>query len=130
MRRAGQLLARRAHGRAELERKLARGADAELAAEVTDDLAAMGYLDDERYATALAELRLAQAWGPLRIAHDLAAAGVSEALANAALAALDRDAVADAARRAIGDRTGAAAYRRLGARGFDDEVAEQVAGGS
>jgi len=35
-----------------------------------------------------------------------------------------------AARRAIGDRTGVAALRRLGARGFDEDVAEQLLGGS
>jgi regulatory protein len=130
MRRAGQLLARRAHGRAELERKLARRTDAELAAAVTGDLAAMGYVDDRRFATALAEQRLAQGWGPLRIAHDLALAGVADGVANAALAALDRDAIAAAARLAIGDRADVAAYRRLAARGFDDDVAEQLLSGS
>jgi regulatory protein len=130
MRRAGQLLARRAHGRAELERKLARRADPELAAEVTGALHEMGYVDDERYAAAVAEQRLGQGWGPFRIAHDLTVAGVPEAVVNATLAALDRDDVTAAARRAIGDRTGADAYRRLGARGFDDDLAEQLLGGS
>jgi len=130
MRRAGHLLARRAHGRAELEQKLARRTDPALAAAVTDDLAAMGYVDDRQFAAALAEQRLRQGWGPLRIAHDLALAEVPDAIAAAALAALERDAVAAAARRAIGERTGVAALRRLGARGFDDDLAEQLLGGS
>ena len=130
MRRAGHLLARRAHGRAELERKLARRTDPDLAAAVTDDLAAMGYVDDARFAAALAEQRLQQGWGPLRIAHDLEVAGVPEAIATAAVHGLDGDLVRAAARRAIGDRTGVAALRRLGARGFDDDVAEQVLGSS
>jgi regulatory protein len=130
MRRAGFLLARRAHGRAELERKLARRTDPDLAAAVTDDLAAMGYVDDTQFAAALAEQRLQQGWGPLRIAHDLETADVPEAIAAAALRGLDRDVVAAAARRAIGSRTGVAALRRLGARGFDEDVAEQVLGSS
>jgi regulatory protein len=130
MRRAGQLLARRAHGRAELEQKLARRTDPALAAAVTDDLAAMGYVDDAQFAAAHAELRLGQGWGPLRIAHDLALAGVPDAIAAAALTELDDEAVAAAARRAIGDRTAVAALRRLGARGFDDDIAERLFGGS
>ena len=89
-----------------------------------DDLARMGYVDDEQYAAVLAEHRLARGWGPLRIEHDLATAGVPEAVVNAAIAALDRDLVREAAQRAIGDRTGAAAARRLGARGFDEDVAD------
>jgi len=130
MRRAGHLLARRAHGRDELERKLGRRTDPALAAAVIDDLAAMGYVDDARFAASLAEQRLGQGWGPLRIAHDLGLAGVPDAIAAAALAELDRDVVEAAARRAIGDRTGVAALRRLGARGFDEDVAEQLLGGS
>lgn len=123
MRRAGNLLARRAHGAEELRRKLARGAGEELAAEVTGDLERMGYVDDARYAAALAEHRLAHGWGPLRIAHDLEAAGVSEAAINEALAALDPAAVRAGAARATGDRTGMAAARRLAARGFElDEL--------
>ncbi len=130
MRRAGELLARRAHGRDELRRKLARGGGDEVAGEVIDDLARMGYVDDERYAAALAEHRLARGWGPVRIAHDLAGAGVPEAVVNAAIAALGRDDVREAAVRAVGGRSGSAAARRLGARGFDEDVADDVLGGS
>jgi regulatory protein len=130
MRRAGELLARRAHGRDELRRKLSRGRDDDLAAEVTDDLVRMGYVDDERYAAALAEHRLARGWGPVRIAHDLDGAGVPEAIINAAIAALDRDVVHAAAHHAIGNRSGAAAARRLGARGFDEDVADDLLGSS
>jgi regulatory protein len=126
MRRAGELLARRAHGRDELQRKLARGGDTDIAAEVIDDLARMGYVDDERYAAALAEHRLARGWGPARIEHDLAGSGVPEAIVNAAIAALDRETVREAATRAIGDRVGAAAARRLAARGFDEDVADDL----
>jgi regulatory protein len=97
---------------------------------VIDDLARMGYVDDERYAAALAEHRLLRGWGPLRIEHDLAGAGVPEAVANAAIAALDRDDVRAAAARAIGDRVGAAAARRLAARGFDTDVDDDVLGAS
>ena len=76
-------------------------ATTEVAAEVIDDLARMGYVDDERYAAALAEHRLTRGWGPLRIEHDLTATGVPEAVVNAAIAALDRDAVREAALRAM-----------------------------
>jgi SOS response regulatory protein OraA/RecX len=130
MRRAGQLLARRAHGRAELEQKLARRTDPALAADVAGDLAAMGYVDDGQFAAGLAQQRLCQGWGPLRIAHDLEVAGVPGEIAAAALTALERGAVDVAARRAIGGRTGVAALRRLGARGFDDDVAERLLDGS
>jgi regulatory protein len=128
MRRAGELLARRAHGRDELRRKLARGGDDEIAGEVIDDLARMGYVDDERYAAALAEHRLTRGWGPLRIEHDLIGSGMPEAVVNAAIAALGREDVREAAVRAMGDRVGAAAARRLAARGFDEDVAGELGG--
>jgi SOS response regulatory protein OraA/RecX len=90
----------------------------------------MGYIDDAQFAAGLADQRLGQGWGPLRIAHDLEVAGVPGDIAAAALTAIGRDEVDAAARRAIGHRTGVAALRRLGARGFDDDVAERLVDGS
>ena len=88
----------------------------------------MGAVDDGRHATELAEHRLAKGWGPARIEHDLDAAGIEEALIRATLASLDEQAILSAGRVAIGNRTGAEAWQRLGARGFDEAVAERLVG--
>ena len=128
LQRGARLVGRRSHARGELERKLARTSGDDAARDAADRLAALGALDDERHARELAAQRLAAGWGPGRIAHDLEAAGVAEAVIVATLAALDADEVLAAARHAVGDRTGAAGWQRLGARGFDEETAERLLG--
>ena len=128
LQRGARLVGRRSHARGELERKLARTSGDDAAREATERLAALGALDDARHARELAAQRLAAGWGPARIAHDLEAAGVAEADVAATLAALDPDAVLAAAQRAVGERTGAAGWQRLAARGFDEEIAERLLG--
>lgn len=126
--RAAGMVARRSHARGELEARVARRDGPEAARIAAERLADLGVLDDERHAADLAAHRLAQGWGPLRVAHDLEAAGVDAALVRATVEGLDPDAVDDAARRAVGTRAGIEAWRRLAARGFDEETAERVAG--
>ncbi|MFM7248009.1 MAG: RecX family transcriptional regulator, partial [Actinomycetota bacterium] len=76
----------------------------------------------------VARQRLADGWGPLRIRHDLEAAGVEPGLIEAALDGLDPAAVEAAAAIAVGPRSGAEAWRRLAARGFDEDAAERLLG--
>ncbi len=126
--RAAGMVARRSHARGELEARVARRDGAEAARAAAERLAALGVLDDARHAADVADHRLAQGWGPLRIAHDLETAGVAADLLRDTVDGLDPEAVDEAARRAIGSRTGVEAWRRLAARGFDEETAERIAG--
>ena len=128
LQRGARLVARRSHARGELEQRLARTSGAEAARAAADRLEALGAVDDERHAAEVAAHRLRTGWGPARIAHDLAAVGVAEAVISAALADLDADAVLDGAALALGGRTGAAGGQRLAARGFDEDVAERLLG--
>ncbi|MGH8443902.1 MAG: regulatory protein RecX [Solimonas sp.] len=90
--RALKLLSRREHSAAELSHKLQRrGAEADVAREAVARMQDAGWQSDERYAEMLVRSRVAQGYGPLRIRADLAAAGVSDAGARAALAAADCD---------------------------------------
>lgn len=83
--RALRLLARREHSRAELERKLRRGARPEDDLEaLLDELARRKLLSDERYAEARARV-LSRKFGAARIARDLRASGVEEPLADLVL---------------------------------------------
>jgi regulatory protein len=124
--RAATMLAHRSHGRAEVERKLARSVDAAVAADVVDALERAGLVDDAAHARELAARRLAQGWGPLRIEHDLAVAAIDHATIRAALEGLDAAAIAAGAQIAVGRRTGADALRRLATRGFDEGAAEAI----
>jgi regulatory protein len=91
------LLARRAHTRLEIRRKLLQRAFPEAAVEAClDHLAERGWLNDAATAAALASARARGGRGRGRIAAELAAKGVSRKDADAALAALDP---ADEARR-------------------------------
>ena len=119
MRRASNLLARRSHSAAELTAKIARTTSGTEAADAVADLVALGYVDDLRHAREHADRRLAQGWGPARIVDDLETAGVAAGVIAEALAQIGREALAAAAARAVGDREGAVAARRLTARGFD-----------
>lgn len=82
--RAIKLLARREHSRAELWRKLESATEeADLLAEVLDELAAEAWQSDARFAEAFTRQRIEAGYGPLRIRAELQQRGVdgdSEAL--------------------------------------------------
>lgn len=126
--RGASLVGRRSHARGELERRLA-GRDGDAAArDAVERLAELGAVDDERHAAQLVEHRLGKGWGPARIEHDLATAGVEDGLIRATLAGLSEDELDEAGRIALGGRTGAEGWQRLGVRGFDESVAERLLG--
>jgi regulatory protein len=128
LRRGARMAARRSHARGELERKLARAAGDDAARAATDRLVEIGAVDDARHARDVAAHRLDAGWGPARIAHDLATAGIADALIVQTIADLGQDAIEAAARLALGSRTGAEGWKRLAARGFDEDVAELLLG--
>ncbi|HEY8020225.1 MAG TPA: regulatory protein RecX [Thermoanaerobaculia bacterium] len=123
-----QLLAARAHFRAELAKKLAaRGyADDEIGAAL-DRLAAEGYLDDVKAAADFVAGRLAKgALGRTRLRAELQARGAAAGAIDAALAALPDDdlpAAREAASRYVRSQRGgrfdpAALARHLARKGF------------
>lgn len=85
-------LSRREHSAAELQYKLAqRGHDGTTVAQVIGGLSAAGWQSDVRYTEMLVRNRAEQGYGPLRIEHELGAAGIAEALIREALAAAALD---------------------------------------
>ena len=87
---AMDLLARREHTRAELTGKLtARGADADAVGPILDALEADGLLSEARFAEAFVRQRTGRGHGPVRIRHELGQRGVSDAVADQALAEAD-----------------------------------------
>jgi regulatory protein len=99
-------LARRAHTRLELRRKLLRKGFAREDVEAClERLADRGLLDDAGTAAALAASRSRSGRGRSRIAAELAAKGVSRTDADAALAALDPADEARSLRRALEKRS-------------------------
>jgi regulatory protein len=86
------LLARREHSRLELERKLSTRSYADdVIADTLDALERAGLLDSSRFAESFARSRIARGQGPLRIQRELIERGLSGAMADSALAALDID---------------------------------------
>jgi regulatory protein len=78
---AMDLLARREHGRAELERKLsAAGFDSELVTDALQQLADEGLQSDRRFVESFVQSRINQGKGPLRIQADLGQRGISARL--------------------------------------------------
>ncbi len=78
---AMDLLARREHGCAELERKLtASGFEADIAADAVQQLREEGLQSDRRFAESLVQSRINQGKGPLRIHADLGERGIGSAL--------------------------------------------------
>jgi SOS response regulatory protein OraA/RecX len=126
--RGAALVGRRSHASGELEQRLARRDGDDAARAAVERLTALGAVDDVRHANELAEHRLRSGWGPARIEHDLATAGVDVALIRATLAALDDTRLDAAAHVALGRRDGLAGWQRLAARGFDEAVAERLCG--
>ncbi len=84
--RAIRLLARRAHAREELYRKLVdRGVPKDLTRDAVARVAAEGYLDDLEFARSFArDARDHKGWAPARIKRDLARRGASPAEADEA----------------------------------------------
>jgi regulatory protein len=126
--RGAKLVGRRSHASGELEQRLARRDGDDAARDAVARLSELGAIDDERHAADLIEHRLAKGWGPARIEHDLALAGVDEALIRTSLAAVDDERIDAAGRIALGGRCGIEGWQRLGARGFDESVAERLLG--
>jgi regulatory protein len=94
-----RLLARRAHSRAELRRKLERrGYEDRDVREAMIRLVDRGYLDDASFAAGHVRRRSATL-GPLALAAELTARGVDRRVAGAALEGFDRTAQVAAATR-------------------------------
>ncbi|MSO47010.1 MAG: hypothetical protein EXQ67_02845 [Thermoleophilia bacterium] len=126
--RAAAMIGRRSHARVELEQRIAKRDGVDAARQAVDRLESIGALDDTRHAADVATRRLATGWGPARIAYDLEVAGVTASEIENCLTRLDDESIDQAARRAIGSRTGGDAWQRLAARGFDEAIAERLAG--
>jgi regulatory protein len=97
-----------------------RGAPAEVAAEVADDLVARGYVDDAAFACQWVTSRAGRGYGAARLRVELRARGVAPAVIAAALSTLGGDDVIARARET--------ARRRLPAlrRGRPDRVAPRL----
>lgn len=86
------LLARREHGRRELERKLrGRGVEGEVVAEVVARLLERGHLSEQRFVESLLRQRLRQGYGPARLLADLQAKQADPEVYQPLLAALEVD---------------------------------------
>lgn len=97
--RALGLLTRREHSRRELEHKLvARGVERPAAQAAVEKLAEAGWQDDARFAGSLARTRAAAGYGPLYIQAELAGHGLTRDAIARALAELDADWIAIAAK--------------------------------
>jgi len=81
-------LARREHSVHELEQRLlARGHPEPEVAATLEALKDNGLVSDRRFAEALARSRVERGYGPVKIAHELRAKGVDEALVEGVLGA-------------------------------------------
>ncbi len=87
-----RLLGRRAHSRAELQRKLGRrGYEEQEVERALGRLTELGYLDDGAFARGHVRRR-SSGRGPLALAAELSARGVDRAVAAAAVASVDGEA--------------------------------------
>jgi len=128
--RAARLLARREHSLDELARKLvARGVTEDEARAAAGKMAQAGWQSDARYAESMIRHRIAQGYGPVRIAADLRRAGLEDDVARQAMALADVDwhvmaAEVHAKRFGHLPKNGAEwqkQYRYLAGRGFDGD---------
>lgn len=137
---AFRLLSIRQRSVRELETKLLqKGFDGDAVAKTIEYLLQAGLLDDERFARGLAESRTRhKAWGPARIARDLASRGIEESVIKSALAgcAPEEDSAREAYRRWLkrnsretGPRAREKAFRHLRARGFSTAAIMKALGG-
>jgi regulatory protein len=130
---AARLLVRAPRTEADLEaRLLARGYQRATAAKTVARCKELGYVGDERFAHERASSLRGRGAGTLKIAADLSARGLPEALVDAAIdAASDGVAELEWARRALaraGNPRGAKAWRLLLGRGFSDDVVGELVG--
>lgn len=89
---AMDLLARREHAFAELQRKLARRFnDGEAIDAALQQLASENLQSDERYAQSFARQRIQRGYGPLRLRQEMRQKGLDEAEVSRALASLEVD---------------------------------------
>ncbi len=85
-------LGRREQSAKELQARLAaRGVDEACAEDVVRELGEAGWQSDRRYAELLLRSRIAQGYGPRRIAAELATRGVEDGLIREVLAEADCD---------------------------------------
>lgn len=137
---AFKLLSVRQRSVRELEKKLLqKGFEAAGVEGAVEYLLQAGLLDDERFARSLAESRSRhKAWGPARIARDLASRGIDESIIKSALAgcAPEEDSAIEACRRWLkrnsrerGPRAREKAFRHLKARGFSTAAVMKALGG-
>ncbi len=85
---AGDLLSRRAWTRADLAARLRRrGAPADVATEVVDDLVARGYVDDAAFARHWVTARAARGYGAGRLRLELRARGIAAPVSRRCAAA-------------------------------------------
>jgi len=114
------------------ERLVAKGYQPETAERTVARCRELGYVSDARLATERARALRSRGSGSLRIAADLAARGVPQALVARAVAeSRAGEPEADWARRALTAAAvsrGPRAWRFLVSRGFDEDVASEVAG--
>lgn len=137
---AFKLLSIRQRSVRELETKLReKGFDEDAVGKTVEYLLQAGLLDDERYARSLAESRSRlKAWGPARIARDLASRGLEESVIKSALAGCvpEEDSALEAYRRWLkrnsretGPKAREKAFRHLRARGFSTAAIMKSLGG-
>jgi regulatory protein len=136
--RALRALTARDHSRVELERKLASSEEVpgELA-KVLDDLAAKGFLDEQRAADSLAHRR-GQKLGTARVVQEMRLRGIEpEAIENAAeqLKATELERAREVWRKKFGEPAQDSAERGkqmrfLIARGFSSEIIRRVITGT
>lgn len=87
-----RLLGRREHSARELGSKLRQGGvEAELSSELVESLAEDGWQSDPRFAASRIQNRIAQGFGPIRIAAELRVAGLPDAMIREAMEAADCD---------------------------------------
>lgn len=132
--RAIGLLARREYSAHQLAQRLRDdGYSDSSITETLDHLIASGLLDDRRFAAALVRTRVRAGYGPRFIRRDLERAGVSKAIADAALREACEDLGAtsgvEAAARRLARRTDDVQHlaARLARRGFDADDAVAAA---
>ncbi|EKC48890.1 regulatory protein RecX, partial [human gut metagenome] len=87
-----ELLSRRAHGKAELTRKLTQKYPRECAEQAADKLEKLGLINDGEFADMLAqELYTHRKYGVSRVKQELLRRGIDRALAEEAAERLDKD---------------------------------------
>lgn len=130
-------LTRREYSRTELHRKLMPYAESDEIDALLEEFRQRGWLSDERYADQIVHARKGK-YGSLKVAHELRAQGVSDALIQKAVTELKTDETSTAAalwkkkfgRLPATREEWAKQARFLQSRGFDTDTIRQVLRGS